>query len=1085
MQERTPGKVLKICSRCAHLTLYAAVLLFIAGTLAGGWLFWKLRSGPLDVGFAKPYVEKALNGGEHGYAVTIGQIRLDWTDLTSRPALDLEDVRVMRGEERASLSIARMELLLSRRHLLIGLVRPAALVLDAPALELVRRNGQIGLFLQDQEIMRGAEEENNSDKGDIRTQIAEFFAEIGAGGYGRGPLSELGLFKIQNAQVVVRDYEAGVSWYLTDMDFSLLDHPQGVSASIALALPGGRKGATDIGMDLVYRRRNGDFSLTAVAQNMDPSILSMLFPDTSLLGEQDLQINGQAKAVFAPDLSLQNASATFSIPEGTLSIPQEYDAPLSLKDIILEASYTAGDNLTELDMSGTVSEVPLTAHAQANINPDIIEIPISVSIAELPLKAIQPLFPKSEQDGEAALWLIHKMSGGRFYDSTIELPVTLRAVRETPDAKKQWSVHAPLPQIEFAFEGVTVRYSDTLMPAENAKGTGVLADDSLIVKGESAQIGDIKGRNMEIKITDLTVTGGGLADIKLEAAGPLATALKYASDEPIAVGDTLGFNPKDAGGEIDMRVHLNFPTLKDLPKEAVKVKIDATLSDLKIPGVVKGLDLTGGPLKLKSEDGAFYVTGKAFLAGRDIALDWTQYFESEGNPFSAQVKAQIGADQELRKHFGVNLDEWISGTIPIDVVYTDKGNSSATIDVRGNLNPVRIEIEPFRYVKPSGIEGEVSLKAFLENDVLQEIDTLALKTQDFSLDGGRLIFDPVPGGARDEVDLSRGTIASAMIGRTVMAVDFGISPQQVLKISAKGPVFDAQPFLSGDANAEPVSAGAVEEEESPPMMLSVSADRMYTRDQRFIDQTKLYLETNQAGEPTRLEMDAKAGAGNIYVRFKPEEETGRRTFRLEAVDGGAVLRAFDLYDNVLGGRLLIYGEPQGRDMDGDLFGTARLEDFRVVRAPALARVLGAMSVEGVEKLLGNESQGMTFSKLESKFEWRFRPEGNLLVLKDGRTSGSSLGLTFGGTIDRTTNTIDVTGTIIPVSGLNTMLSAIPLVGDILTGGKDGGLIAATYTIKGPAQDPKVSVNPLSVLAPGILRKILFEGGYETEVPEKK
>jgi hypothetical protein len=55
-----------------------------------------------------------------------------------------------------------------------------------------------------------------------------------------------------------------------------------------------------------------------------------------------------------------------------------------------------------------------------------------------------------------------------------------------------------------------------------------------------------------------------------------------------------------------------------------------------------------------------------------------------------------------------------------------------------------------------------------------------------------------------------------------------------------------------------------------------------------------------------------------------------------------------------------------------------------------------------------------------------------------------------------------------------VISSIPLIGDILTGGAGGGLFAFTYTIRGSFADPSVSVNPLSVLAPGFLRRLFFE-----------
>ena len=51
----------------------------------------------------------------------------------------------------------------------------------------------------------------------------------------------------------------------------------------------------------------------------------------------------------------------------------------------------------------------------------------------------------------------------------------------------------------------------------------------------------------------------------------------------------------------------------------------------------------------------------------------------------------------------------------------------------------------------------------------------------------------------------------------------------------------------------------------------------------------------------------------------------------------------------------------------------------------------------------------------------------------------------------------------------------PVVGEILFG---PGLFAARYSLKGPRANPEVAINPLSALAPGVLRNIfgIFEGG---------
>ena len=106
------------------------------------------------------------------------------------------------------------------------------------------------------------------------------------------------------------------------------------------------------------------------------------------------------------------------------------------------------------------------------------------------------------------------------------------------------------------------------------------------------------------------------------------------------------------------------------------------------------------------------------------------------------------------------------------------------------------------------------------------------------------------------------------------------------------------------------------------------------------------------------------------------------------------------------------------------------------------------------------------------FEWRQGNNGDIYKVIDGRTAGASIGLTFDGRIDTAENILDINGTAAPISGLNSAIGKIPVIGDILTGG--GALVAATYSIKGDTSDPQVNVNPLSVLAPGIIRKLLFE-----------
>ena len=62
----------------------------------------------------------------------------------------------------------------------------------------------------------------------------------------------------------------------------------------------------------------------------------------------------------------------------------------------------------------------------------------------------------------------------------------------------------------------------------------------------------------------------------------------------------------------------------------------------------------------------------------------------------------------------------------------------------------------------------------------------------------------------------------------------------------------------------------------------------------------------------------------------------------------------------------------------------------------------------------------------------------------------------------------------PACGVNSVLSNIPLLGDILASKKGEGILSVTYSATGNMEQPNISTNPLSMLAPGIFRRI-FQG----------
>ena len=71
-----------------------------------------------------------------------------------------------------------------------------------------------------------------------------------------------------------------------------------------------------------------------------------------------------------------------------------------------------------------------------------------------------------------------------------------------------------------------------------------------------------------------------------------------------------------------------------------------------------------------------------------------------------------------------------------------------------------------------------------------------------------------------------------------------------------------------------------------------------------------------------------------------------------------------------------------------------------------------------------------------------------LAIQDGVIYNPSIGLTAQGGIDFEHNQIDLSGSFVPAYTVNTMLTKIPLVGLLLSGGENDGVFGISYRVHG-------------------------------------
>jgi hypothetical protein len=189
---------------------------------------------------------------------------------------------------------------------------------------------------------------------------------------------------------------------------------------------------------------------------------------------------------------------------------------------------------------------------------------------------------------------------------------------------------------------------------------------------------------------------------------------------------------------------------------------------------------------------------------------------------------------------------------------------------------------------------------------------------------------------------------------------------------------------------------------------------------------------------------------------------GRDVIYIETNDAGAFFRATDTYSKMNGGQLALAMDPPSSD-SRPKEGLINVRDFTVKGEASLDRVASGGP--------GGVRNGVAFSRLRAEFT---RQNGQLTI-RDGVVKGPTVGATIGGNIDYNANQVRMSGTFVPMYGLNNMFGQIPIVGLFLGGGSDEGLIGVTYEIVGSPSTPVLNVNPMSALAPGVLRKIFDFG----------
>ena len=613
----------------------------------------------------------------------------------------------------------------------------------------------------------------------------------------------------------------------------------------------------------------------------------------------------------------------------------------------------------------------------------------------------------------------------------------------------------------FGLENVTTTYFGGLPPISGASGEGTLGGDTFSLRLDKGMVTLPSGKTVDLSKGSLKMNSllapMTPADIHLEGKGDVPAFIEYLDLDPLNLVSKSGDKARGLTGDATVALELHLPLKQIFSRDDVKVSAQAKIRDAGLKQALDGIDLSNGVIDLKITEDSIRAEGTAKL--NDIAAKITWW--RDGGPQSPQnaiIETELDAKQ--RDAIGAKVNDYVSGPVKVKVTVQDFREEVGKIKVDADLSKASLRLAAIDWWRPPAPKTTASFDYIPGDGKAGRIDNLTVKGDGFLLKGQIAIN-------------GKGTVAEAKFPTVVLNEDnrFGVTISQdddATNVSINGKSFDARPMIrSLFANRVPSGdSGSANNKAKGVLIVDAVIDKVYAHRGEVV--------TGVAGSFVLRDGYVERGTLNgsfysgqpITIRIVPSDDGGR-DLRVAGRDAGSALRAANLYSKVAGGQIDFSARLGGGADSSVRNGRLSLRDFEVRNEAALAE----LDQKGRPKKAGPRKGGVVFSRLTLPFtsDARFIRIGDTLV------KGPELGATAQGLIRKTDGAIDIDGTIIPAYALNAAVGEIPILGDILTGGKGEGIFGLTYALGGTMAKPRFQVNPVSAIAPGILRKF-FEYG---------
>jgi len=544
------------------------------------------------------------------------------------------------------------------------------------------------------------------------------------------------------------------------------------------------------------------------------------------------------------------------------------------------------------------------------------------------------------------------------------------------------------------------------------------------------------------------------ARVKFRIDGPVPAAAEILATDRLSEFSGTLVDPNASKGTVSASVTLGLPIKRQITRADTTYAITADLGGFVADRIVMNQKMEANALKVVANNQGFQVKGDVKINGQPASLDYRK--PNEGD---ADIKLAATLDDASRARLGLDLGPAVSGSIPIKL--NGKIGSDTRMGIDADLTQLKLDNILLGWVKLPGKSTRATFNVFQKSQ--------STRFEDIVIEGGGGVS--IKGSIEvdqngDLMNVNFPTYSPSEGDKTSLRAYRG--PDGVLKVIMRGDVFDGRGFLKSAISGKESDTKSKTRGVDFDLDVKLGAVAGYFGEAlRGVD-VKL---SRRNGMIRSLAFSSKLGRDTPLTADLRGRAQGHEVIYLETNDAGAFLRFTDTYSKVVGGQLQLAMDPPTVEPSARE-GLLNVKDFSVKGEGALDR-LAAGGQPG-------DKNGIGFSRLRAEFT---RQNGQLTI-RDGVLKGLTIGGTIEGSIDFAGNQVRMSGTFVPIYGLNNMFGQIPIVGLILGGGSNEGLFGVTYEVVGTPDKPTLRVNPISAIFPGVARKIFdFNTGKQNNPVE--